>query len=297
MKNTALLNSTFEATLTEVSQYLEAVGYQKNTKRAIERMIIHFLEWLELQHIKNLKVVHSSQIKTYQKYLSNRPNKLFAGCLSSRTIYAYLWAVRLLFVQQEQSGTLSKNPMSGYVFPKVECQTREVLSQAEIKQLYEHCESLEERIVLHLYYGLGLRRSEGVALNIKEIDVKNNLLYVLKGKGGKSRNMPLTASIQADLKDYLLKERAIVKHNALMLDRTKKRMSGYSALVVVKRLLKRANIDKKIGLHSLRHSIATHLIENGMPLEQVRNYLGHARLETTQKYVHYDASRVFKSKI
>jgi site-specific recombinase XerD len=82
-----------------------------------------------------------------------------------------------------------------------------------------------------------------------------------------------------------------------MLGTAEKRMSGYCALAVVKILLKRAKITKEIGLHSLRHSIATHLVQNGMHIEQVQNYLGHSHLETTQKYVHDDPNRVFNSNL
>lgn len=297
MKKQINLNSNYTASVASMRTYLRAVGYQKGTRKAMENNIIHFLEWLESEGIKELKSVEITEIKDFEKYLNTRENQTYGGSLSSRAIYAYLAAVRQFFEQEVQRGFLVKNPMSGYKLPKVSCEKSETVSQSEVKILYENCASLEERIILHLYYGLGLRRSEGLALNIKAIDFRNSWLHIVNGKGGKGRTMPLTPEIESDLKAYLLEHRPRVTESALLLNKNKKRMKGYTALKILRKLLKKAKIEKKIGLHSLRHSIATHLIESGMCLEQVRQYLGHTHLETTQKYVHYDTERVFKSKV
>ena len=85
-----------------------------------------------------------------------------------------------------------------------------------------------------------------------------------------------------------------VNYKAFLLNINHKRLRGASALLILKKLLKRAKITKKIDLHCLRHSIATHLIHKGMPLEQVRDYLGHSHLESTQKYIHYDPRKLSK---
>jgi len=270
MKKDIHLNLEFEASLTYMRSYLKAVGYQKGTRKALENNILHFLEWLESERIKTLKLVQIAEIKAFEKYLKTRENKTFGGGLSSRAVYSYLAAV---------------------------CEKSKIVSQSEVKVLYANCESLEERIILHLYYGLGLRRSEGLALNISSIDFRNSWLHIENGKGGKGRTMPLTSEIRRDLKAYLLEHRPRIAVPALLLNKNKSRMRGHTALKILRKLLKKSKIEKRIGLHSLRHSIATHLIENGMCLEQVRQYLGHTHLETTQKYVHYDIQRVFTSKV
>jgi integrase/recombinase XerD len=294
MKN---LSKNYQEILEEVALYLQAVGYQKGSQQGIKGGVKAFLFWLESKSIYQLQAIRRSTIKDYQEYLENRPNKVFKGGLSSKMIRDYLWSVSLLLKLQEQQNRLDKNPMSGYVLPKVESEKRAILTLLEITRLYEACSSLKERCILHVYYGLGLRRSEGEALNLKDIDYKNGWLFVRKGKGGKTRNIPLTAAIQSDLKDYVLNHRPRVHETALFLNTLHKRYRGASALKLVKKLIEKANIDKKIDLHCLRHSITTHLIQQGMPIEQVRDYLGHAHLESTQNYIHYDTKKLFKEQV
>lgn len=291
------LSKFYQKQYDNFSLYVQAVGYQKGSQYCLQLGVKQFFLWLENQGIYSLQIIKLSTIKAYHQYLENRPNKQTCGGLSSKMIRDYLWTVSLLFKTLEQSGQLSYNPMSGYELPKVENQAREILSFVEISQLYEQCDNLKERCILHLYYGLGLRRSEGIGLNLSDLDYKNGWLYIQKGKGGKGRNMPLTPRIKQDFKNYLLLERPRVSQVALLLNRNQKRLSGQSALHLLRKLLKKAGITKRIDLHCLRHSIATHLINQGMPLEQVRNYLGHAHLESTQRYVHYDYQRLFTAQI
>ncbi len=291
------LSKHYQKILEEVALYLQAVGYQKGSQQGIKGGIKAFLLWLESKNIYQLQDIRRSTIKDYQEYLENRPSQYQTGGLSSKMIRDYLHAVRLLLKLQEQQNRLEKNPMSGYVLPKAESEKRAILTPLEISQLYEACSSLKERCILHIYYGLGLRRSEGEALRLKDIDYKNGWLFVRKGKGGTSRNIPLTVAIQKDLKDYVLNHRPNVQESALFINAHLKPYRGASALRLVKKLIEKASIDKKIDLHCLRHSITTHLIQQGMPIEQVRDYLGHAHLESTQNYIHYDTKQLFKEQV
>jgi len=279
------------------SLYIQAIGYKRHSQSSLQLGVKEFFSWLITQGIYSLTIVDLETIKSYQVYLENRPNKRTSGGLSSKMIRDYLWSISLLFKTLEQGGRLSYNPMSGYRLPSVENKKRALLTVLEINELYEVCESLKERCVLHLYYGLGLRRSEGQLVNLSDLDYKNGWLSIRKGKGGKGRNMPLTARIKTDLKNYVLTERPRVSQAALLLNIQSKRLSGQSALRILKKLLQKAGISKCIDLHCLRHSIATHLINQGMSLEKVRTYLGHAHLESTQRYLHYDIKRLFTEQV
>jgi integrase/recombinase XerD len=285
------MNKSNQKHLRELAQYLKAVGYQKGTQKTIILGCKQFIKWLKMP----LEQTTRAEIKTYHKYLENRPNQLFEGGLSSKMIRDYLWAISLLFKLLEQDNKLLKNPMSGYPLPRVTSQRREVLELEEIQALYKVTENLKEVAILHIYYGLGLRRSEGVSLNLEDVDYKNGWLYVNKGKGGKGRNIPLTPKLQKDLKAYVLEYRKSIENKAFLLNTKDRRLQGQSAIIILKKLLERANITKKIDLHCLRHSIATHLIHKGMPLEQVRDFLGHSHLESTQNYIHYEPRKVSKS--
>ena len=287
---------SYSIVLQDLALYLKAVGYNPHYQHQIIRAVQRFFAWLIEQKIYEIEQVHRHHIKAWHEYLENRPNELFVGGLSDNTIRNYLHPLQLLFTSLQLQNQLLLNPMSGYKLPPCNYQEREILSLLEIEQVYSKCKSLKERCVLHIYYGLGLRRSEGQAINLGDVDYKNAWLYVPKGKGGKGRNMPLTKRIQQDFKTYILAERPRVQNSAFMLNKINKRMQGQSALRLLKKLLKRTNIDKRIDLHSLRHSIATHLIQQQMPIEQVRDYLGHRHLESTQRYVHYqNTASLFKT--
>jgi integrase/recombinase XerD len=286
-------SKNYQTILNDLALYLQAIGYQKSSQKSIKQGVKRFFVWLQDKGIYHLSAVKRTTIKSYHKHLETRPNELFEGGLSSKMIRDYLWMVSLLFKLLEKQKRIDKNPISGYQLPKVINTQRAILSLAEIKELYNQCESLKERCILHVYYGLGLRRSEGEALNVSDIDYKNGWLYVRKGKGGKGRNMPLTPSIKNDLKNYAFNERPKGQEIALILNERNSRLRGQSALIILRKLLKKAHVEKKIDLHCLRHSIATHLIRQGMPLEQVRTYLGHSHLESTQRYIRYDSKRLF----
>ena len=291
------ISKNYEIILEELERYVQAVGYQINSQKGILRGAKEFVNWLQKKGIDQLEEVERQDIKQYQNYLETRPNMLFEGGLSSKMVRDYLWTAGLLFKLLEQQGKLKHNPLSGYDLPQVHSGKRAILSLAEIQHLYQSCSNLKERCILHIYYGLGLRRSEGEVLNLLDVDYRNGWLFVRKGKGGQGRNMPLTASIQEDLKNYILYERPPIQENALLLNKKLCRMQGASALIILKKLLRKSNITKTIDLHCLRHSIATHLINQGMDMEQVREYLGHRHLESTQNYMRYDTKKIFKQQI
>ena len=152
--------------------------------------------------------------------------------------------------------------------------------------------------MLHLFYSCGLRRSEGEALNIRDIHFRDQLLYVREGKGARRRVVPLTDRVAADMEAYYLQERcsSTVKktadEEAFMLNQRGGRLQGDGYIKILNRLKDKAGIDKEITLHHLRHSIATHLLQGGMSMEYVRDFLGHQHLESTQVYAKLSAGQL-----
>ncbi|MBU0533163.1 tyrosine-type recombinase/integrase [Candidatus Micrarchaeota archaeon] len=200
-------------------------------------------------------------------------------------IAIHLYAVRLFMEYLEQTGSITENPFSGLVFPGPESEPRDILSREEIILLYDRCENLRERAVLSLFYGCGLRRSEGEALNVEDVGFRAGLLYVREGKGKKRRAVPMSRQVCEDLKNYIENERyPNPGERAVIINGIGKRTRGFSFNDSVKRIVKRCGIKKAITLHCLRHSIATHLLAAGMNIEQVRNFMGHSDIDTTQVY-------------
>lgn len=287
----------FGLIIRDFGAYLKTVGYRPATQKMLYSAAKSFLEHLKDKGTEQLESLEREDIAAWQDSLEKRPNKRRRGALSSSTIRGYLWAAELLLEQELRRGRLSRNLMSGYPMPRAENQKREVLTGAEIKQLYEACTTLKERIILHLHYGLGLRRTEAERLNAEDLDLKKGWLQVRKGKYDRGRSMPLTDQLTRDFERYLREERPNTANPALLINSKGQRQRGSSSLKQLKILLQRACIHKEIDLHCLRHSIATALSESGMRIEKLRLWLGHSRLESTKTYIKHDPSRIFTSKI
>lgn len=171
---------------------------------------------------------------------------------------------------------------------------REVLTVQEIKALYNAADEsilgLRDRAILSVYYGCGLRSNEGKSLDLSDVMVDKGLLYVRKGKGYKERYVPFTESIKTDFRLYLQECRPkLVKQRveeAFLVNNQGKRIGSTTQGNRLKELLKQVGITKPIGLHSLRHSIATHLMKSGMEIENIARFLGHKHVSSTQIYTH-----------
>ncbi|MBL6447629.1 tyrosine-type recombinase/integrase [Fulvivirga sp. 29W222] len=151
--------------------------------------------------------------------------------------------------------------------------------------------------MLSVYYGCGLRRSEGVALNLSDINLDKNLLHVRKGKNYKERHVPISPASRRHLTQYIYDHRNTLlrypQTDALFLSKRGTRLQGQSMILRLKALQQQSDSTtlraKEIGLHTLRHSIATHLLHSGMKLENISLFLGHSSLESTQIYTHLEA--------
>jgi integrase/recombinase XerD len=262
-------------------QHLEYLGYTPNTVLMAYAGVKAFLHHIATPTIEN---INQEQIQDYYEYLQNRKQKRKDEPLSEAYINHHIYSIKLFFTWLEQTHQIDENPISNIKFKRPKINTRQPLSQDEIKQLFDATKNLKERIILHLFYSCGLRRSEAVSLNMIDIDFGNSLLYVRDGKGAKRRVIPLSQKAKNDLENYCKEYRKDKSLEPFMLSRIKYRMSGDSYNRILKQLLQRTEINKEITLHHLRHSIATHLLENGMSIEFVRDFLGHSHLETTQIY-------------
>ncbi len=270
--------------MNEVQQFrihLERLGYSQSSVRMLPACVKEFLETTS----KPIHQIQPKDITNYHQHLQERPNKRRSGGLSESFIHHHIYSLKLFFGWQQEKGTIHENPISALVFPSPKSKAREILTQEEIKALYESCESYKERAVLSIYYGCGLRRNEGEKLDLKDIHFRSNLLYVREGKGSKRRAVPLSEKVKEDLKNYALKERYVKdSETAFIINKKGNRTTGDSYNKILKTILERTGIKKEITLHCLRHSIATHLLESGLSVEYVRDFLGHKHLESTQIY-------------
>jgi integrase/recombinase XerD len=268
------------------ADHLQRLGYSKGSQSMLPKCVQEFLYKQEQEELYDLTELTSSDITDHHEYLQQRPNQRRPGGLSEMMINHHVYALKLFFNWLQELRTIEENPMSALHFEKPTSKAHEVLAREEIISLYEACETLKERAILHVYYGCGLRRDEGVKLNVCDLQFRNKMLYVREGKGGKSRAVPMTEKISEELKAYCYQERKAKPHElSFLINQRGTRMHGQDVNKVLKKLCELAQINK-VSLHSLRHSIATHLLEGGLSVEYVRDFLGHSYLESTQRYTH-----------
>jgi integrase/recombinase XerD len=168
------------------------------------------------------------------------------------------------------------------------------LTRREIHRLYaaagEDVLGLRDRAMLSVFYGCGLRLQEGACLDLGDVLHDKRMLYVRRAKGYKERYVPLAEQPYRDIRRYLEEARPELLQRssaALFLDANKGRPIHKQSLYLrIKALARKAGITREVGTHTLRHSIATHLLQSGMRLERIQAFLGHAVLDSTQLYTH-----------
>ena len=170
--------------------------------------------------------------------------------------------------------------------PKKEKKLPSVLSSGEVKSLIDATEHVKSKLILKMLYSSGIRVSELVNLQSKDLDFQQNIGWVRKGKGSKDRIFKIAESLSKQLQKF------IVKNPGKYVFSEKGPMSPRNVQLLVKTAAKKAEINKKVTPHTLRHSFATHLLENGENLLVIQQLLGHENLETTRIYTHISQDQI-----
>ena len=227
--------------------HLERLGYTSASVYMLPNCVKEFFNYTG----KEIHQIETKDITNFYNYLQERPNKHTGGGLSESYINHHIYALKVFFGWQMETGSISENPISVLEFPQPQSKPREILTVKEIKQLYDACEHYKEKAVLGIFYGCGLRRTEGEKLNVKDVHFRSGLLYVREGKGAKRRVVPLSTKVSEDLKNYVLNERNPNKEEqAFITNYNGRRTSGDSFNKILKRILERAGIQKDITLHA-----------------------------------------------
>jgi len=298
MRSISLENPQYRLLEKGFENWLRTLNFADSTVYNSPAYLKAFFHFLEQNQVADLHQVDKSHIRDYITYLSQRKNQRRGGGLSVNYLTSNINALKRFSRYLRE--TRKQNLEVDIKLPPEKETAKTILTKAEILILYKSCPvndyrwkyamtGLRDRAMLGVYYGCGLRRSEGLELDITDIDLNRGLVYVRKGKGSKERFVPIGESVKQDFKNWLSVRDEYLKHpteQAFLLSPRGTRISGNALMERLKRLVETAGINKDIGLHSLRHSIATHLLQQGMSLENVSRFLGHASLENTQIYTH-----------
>ncbi len=222
------------------------------------------------------------------------------GGLSARSASRHLSAIRRFHQFLCDERITKTNPAEDFDSPRLVQSLPHVLSALEVEQLIDAPDSSTEkgvrnRAILELFYSCGLRISELAALPLQNVSFEESAIRV-QGKGSKTRLVPLGEEAMTKLQFWLaIRQRWTIKDSTLFLSSTGRRMGRTSVWLVVKEAARAANIRQNVTPHMLRHSFATHLLDNGADLRAVQEMLGHSDITTTQIYTHVSAERLSKA--
>jgi integrase/recombinase XerD len=311
MKQLTLQSEAYRYIIASFKEWLQTIGYSEQTVYQLPNYIQEFLFFAESKGYAGLWQINNDLIKEHYYKLKLRTNTRKGGGLSNSYLNKHLQAFEKFSDYLRQNGRL--------LLPKLDIQTEEnnsevtdILTQDEIKLLfkitYENYEQqkndrgivyyeamqLRDRAMLCIFYGCGLRRNEVVHLDINDIHFEKSVVHVRKGKGYKERMVPVTKQSIEHLQNYLYDARPYFcndKNEAFFVTHYGKRLGGTMMLRRLQQLIQLTGnaelMQKDIHLHTLRHSIATHLLQNGMKLERIKEFLGYSSLESTQIYTHF----------
>jgi len=268
-------------------------GLAANTLESYSRDLKHFTKFLDQAPASSWDSVSRQTITAYLAHLKKEgkaPATIARRLAALKSFYQFL--VRERYIQ--------KDPTLNLQSPKMEKKLPQVLTVKEVERLLGQPDARtaagkRDRAMLELLYATGIRVSELVSLNMRDINV--DMGYVrCYGKGSKERIVPMGSMAVRSLRDYLREGRPELLRDegeqSLFLNHHGKRLTRQGFWKIVKKYAREARIRKPITPHTLRHSFATHLLENGADLRSVQEMLGHSDISTTQIYTHLTRGRL-----
>ncbi len=301
MKKLKLENASYSVLLSSFTEWLDILGYAETTVYNLPNHLREFFYWLECQERTDINHITAQDVTNYYKVLKERSNQRIDGALSKSYLNKHQQALKKF-----REYLKNHNHKGINIHLKSETQPTEerinILSQSEIKELFAACNysnkrkciRIRDKALLTIFYSCGLRRNEAVHLDIKDVLFDKQRIYVRKGKNYKERFVPINKYNLSILEEYIYDGRPDfnIKDNteALLLNQHGTRLQGMSFAnrlqAIVAATENKIIIEKHITPHTLRHSIATHLLQKEVPLESIKHFLGHSSLESTQIYVH-----------
>jgi len=278
--------------------WLATLGYAESTVYGHPRQLREFLCWLESNEIAAIKEVTQQLTADFIEYFKDRPNQRRAGGVSIAHVNKQIDTLNKFFKylnnteQYTQNITLKK-------LKEEELKKRTILTKEEIQQLYNATDNsligMRDRAMLGVYYGCGIRKREGTELEVSDVLFERRLLYVRKAKNGHERYVPINLKALQDLEIYIYNARPLLiddnyQSDSLFISERGRAIKGQSLVGRLQALKEKTGNpelqNRSFGLHALRHSIATHLLQAGMELENIALFLGHKTLDSTQLYTH-----------
>ena len=274
----------------QIDNFLEFIKEDKklseNTLQSYRRDIVQFEEYVNSNKLNYLKVTEED-MKNYFSHLQEVGKK-------TSTISRNIASIRSFYQFLVRNKKLKKDPTDKIQSPKVEKKAPTILSSSEIELLLEQPKNVDlkgirDKAMLEFAYATGMRVTEIISLDIDDINLKDGLVTCKTRT--RQRNIPLGSLSLKALADYIENSRPILikdeKVKALFVNTNGKRLTRQGLWKIVKYYKEQAHITKDITPHVLRHSFATHLLQNGADLKSIQTMLGHSDISSTQVYMQF----------
>lgn len=284
-----------EFVLDEFSDYLQNLGYAVHTINSYNKDLKEYIKFIEGKGITFSNADHYT-VREYLSVLKNRS-------LTNTTLSRHLSSIKKLYKYLIRNNMSNKTRIVDMSSPKREEHVAKFLSLSEVDSILKIDDNgdftvFRDKIMLLFMYTIGLRVSELASLSLKMIH-KNSTMLRICGKGSKTREVPLLPVIFTDWDLYIEKRNRIMKeygeeHSYLFINRFGKVITDRSIRISMKRLISKSNLNIDFSPHTLRHTFATHLLDNDAEIRGVQELLGHESISTTQRYTHVSNMRLFE---
>lgn len=283
--------------LSQFKSYIQLEkNYSKHTVREYESDLLDFFAFLQAEGIKSLHEVEYIHARLYV-------TKLYDESLARTSISRKISAIRSFFKYGNREFGLKESAFRSLYHPKKEERLPHFFYEKELQQLFEATEgeshmSLRNIAILELLYATGMRVSELTSLEEHDIDMRIGILRVM-GKGRKERYIPFGQFAQDALEHYMDEARSKLmkqtKHTFVFTNMRGQPLTPRGVRYILTDIVKKASLHTKIYPHMLRHTFATHLLNNGADLRTVQELLGHSHLSSTQVYTHVTKDHLRKT--
>ena len=259
----------------------------ENTLQSYKRDLHQFEEYIVLKGKKYNKI-KEADINDYLKYLVEKENK------KPSTISRMIASIRSFYQYELKSQKITLDPTEKIQSPKIEKKAPCILTSDEVELLLEQptaedLKGIRDRAMLEFAYATGMRVTEIISLNVEDLNLEHE--NVICRNGNKQRSIPLGKLAINAVKEYLNGARDVLvksdKEKALFVNLNGKRLTRQGFWKIIKFYQEQAHIDKDITPHTLRHSFATHLLQNGAELKAIQTMLGHSDISSTQVYMQF----------
>lgn len=263
--------------LKKLETELKLRGFSPNTIKTYVTSNSLFLNWVK----KDPEQVTEQDIKDYLAHLISDKR------ISASSIALKKAALKFLFDEILKKGIVNLKT------PKIPKHIPVVLTKEEVKRLIDSAGSYKSRVIIQFLYSSGLRLSELINLKINDLEIKEKIGWVRKGKGNKDRMFILSDIIIKELEKYML---TLEPDEKYLFPGEKGPISARNIQKIIENATEKAGIKKKVHPHMLRHCFATHLLEAGVDIRKIQELLGHSSLSTTELYTHISTQQLKKIK-